>query len=513
MIRDPVSQAAATGASEKFDIVILTVGFGIERDGTISDWRNEESGQPSLNQPRRTYLISGQGDGAMIDLLRLRISQYRQDRILDELFHGKTNLFGAIREMHSRHSDSNGSGLFDSLEALSKKCNLQIEFQEVTEALTRRLRRDTDVILYLRVKKISELFDPVNTRISFQNKLLVYLPYKCGGFIPSSLNESFLITQYSIASGNIVRRHGTLRDEQLQRILSTTLFKALQKRRGSAIPDPLSQPDHVIWSGGYFDLPGPLEHTAGPDDPIREHWCREYLPGPTALLATAFCSGLAGMLRTAHPAAGRLRVTLHRAITVGNEELLQQICDYQGTDDARGLTSSAARTFPAKNATIGLAYRCRQIIRSVKGIKADELRSAMDLLNLNTASRSMAADVRFVLAIPILEPEEDRKFTAPNPVVGVIYVDSKAEDFFIDDEELGKLVSVTQHFIDGIEQSKAKLDRIRNIPLTGLGTGPPAAENIPGNVSRVLEIVRSVRTPLSRGPLQLNFDYSDFVPV
>jgi hypothetical protein len=97
------AQMRAVGSSESFDVVVLAVGFGPERDGATSYWRNENLGQSSLDQPRRSYLVSGQGDGAMIDLLRLRISQYRQDRILDELFFGKNSLLTSIKSLHKNY--------------------------------------------------------------------------------------------------------------------------------------------------------------------------------------------------------------------------------------------------------------------------------------------------------------------------------------------------------------------------------------------------------------------------
>jgi hypothetical protein len=83
--------SSTRGNSDRFDIVILAVDFGVET-GDPSYWRNETFGQPSLNRPRATYLVSGQGDGAMIDLFRLRISQFRQDRILEEMFGDKPKL-------------------------------------------------------------------------------------------------------------------------------------------------------------------------------------------------------------------------------------------------------------------------------------------------------------------------------------------------------------------------------------------------------------------------------------
>lgn len=90
--RDPAIPAnplggiwASAGLTEKFDIVVLTVGFGLEQGGQTSYWRNETFAQPQIGQARMTYIVSGAGDGAMIDLFRLRIAQFRQDRILTEL--------------------------------------------------------------------------------------------------------------------------------------------------------------------------------------------------------------------------------------------------------------------------------------------------------------------------------------------------------------------------------------------------------------------------------------------
>jgi FAD-NAD(P)-binding len=518
------AQPTAIGATENFDIVILAVGFGLERGDTKSYWRNEILGQPNLDQGRRTYLISGQGDGAMIDLLRLRISQYRQDRILDELFHGRGTLLDALREIHREYStDSHKCGLFNTLELLAIDQNCAADFLAVCEEMARRLRRDTEVILHLKVRKLSELFDPRKTRISFQNKLLVYFLYKCGGFFPSSLEEILLTQQHSIPHERIIRRHGTLRDEQLKRLLSDELYESLERRRGRAVPDPFSQSDKMRWSGGYFGFPGPLKNAAGPDDPIRESWRNEYLPGPTMLVARSFCASLAGALLERHSEPGRLRVTLHRTLPFHDEEeLLQQTCDYEGTKDARGATSSAARTFPARNATIGLAYKCRRIVRSVQDAKPETLQQAMGLLQLNVASRTMSGNVGFLLAIPILQPEEPLRFHAPSPVAGIMFIDSTAHGFFIEDDELKMLVSMIDHFVYSLTRESesfvgngpvAVLDRICNVPLKRLGTAVPRPEPLPDNVKHAFELVSAMPPPRTQRPFQFNFDYSDFIPV
>lgn len=110
--------SVATGGSQEFDIVILAVGFGLERDQALSYWRNEILAQPNLDRPRLIYVVSGQGDGAMMDLFRLRIAQFRQDRILSELFEGKAALLAKLRTLQETYQDNaSKGGLFDALES------------------------------------------------------------------------------------------------------------------------------------------------------------------------------------------------------------------------------------------------------------------------------------------------------------------------------------------------------------------------------------------------------------
>ena len=519
--RDPADGRAleqgtvAQGLSDDFDMVILATGFGSERGGALSYWRNETLGQPSLDKPRQTFLVSGQGDGAMIDLLRLRISQFRQDRILDELFHGRRNLLPAVKQLHATYTaDVHKKALLSDLERLETNISTNAEFRAVCDDLVRRLRRDTEVILQLRVKKLSELFDLENNRISFQNKLLVYLLYKCGGFVPSALNEADLIAQYGIESDHIIRRHGTMRDEQLKACLSSSLYDAISTQRGKAKPDPFSQRDNERWPGGYFGFPGKSRDAGQVDDQAREHWRKEYLPGPTELLATSFCAAVAGILLCRHTEMGRLRLTLHRAMSFRNEELLQQTCDYLGTADARGKTSAAARTFPAANGTIGVAYSCRQIVRSKQGADPAALKASMAHLNLNAASRQMSGGVRFVLAIPLLQPEAANLFISPTPVVGVIYIDSMAEHFFIDDDELRSLARMSEVFLLALERAESRpFDRIKNVQLRTLGNSVPPASPFPEKVRGELELVAQVSPPRVSTPFQFNYDYSDFIEI
>jgi FAD dependent oxidoreductase len=505
---------SAIGGSSTFDVVILAMGFGLERDGALSYWRNETISQPNLSAARQTFLVSGQGDGAMIDLLRLRIAQFRQDRILDELFGGKAVLLDAIIELQRQYRNDRKQGMFDALEELTSSNELGSEVSEVTHALSKRLRRDTEVILHLRVRKFAELFDPASTRISFQNRLLVYFLYKCGGFFPSTADESDLQRQHAIPEERVIRRHGTLRDEQIEGTISRKLWEAIERRRGNATPDPLSQTDDVLWPGGYFGFAGSTSDAARISDAVRQRWRKEYLPGPTVLIATAFCAALSGFIQAAHREVGRLRVTLHRAITFGNEELLQQACDYVGSEDAGGAISTAGRTFPVEGATIGMAYRCRRIVRSSPTVSSSRLRQAMESLDLSTASRSMSHAVRFVLAIPILEPARVGEFTGSEPVVGVLYVDSTASEFYINNAQLRTMATMAQSYIIGLERvSPAECGRTRNVPTTRVTDVIKPAGTLPISIQDALELVEEIDPPVTANAFQLNFDHSDFIPV
>src|SRR5262249_2863763 len=147
------------------------------------------------------------------------------------------------------------------------------------------------------------------------------------------------------------------------------------------------------------------------------------------------------------------------------------------------------------------------------GANPEQLRTTMSSLNLHAASRTMSGGVGFVLAIPILQPEESHRFVKPSPVAGVIYVDSEAPGFFISDEELHSLVAMTQEFVDALLRASAEdFERIHN-PFAALSDVVPPAETLSRDARRVLELVSRVEPPKTSRPFQFNFDYSDFLPI
>lgn len=497
---------SAKGDSDRFDVVILAVGFGVET-GDPSYWRNENFGQPSLNRPRATYLVSGQGDGAMIDLFRVRISQFRQDRILEELFGDKPALIAELKKLKDLFRQDYPA-IYQRFEALNTGTSTAGQMAEVIAALGRRLRRDTDAVLRLKVRSLADLLEPATSRMSFQNALLTYVLYKCGGFAPSTEEEGVLLERFAIADDHIIRRHGTKRLEQLSRIVGEDLYKSIAARRDAA-PAYNRQLAEGCWPGGYFGHPGRSDEVRTVDDSVRRSWRKEYLPGATAVIASTLCGAVAAAIERIKPEAFHFRVTLHRTLVIGSEELLQQCCDYVGRElvDAVG---TAGRTLPASAGTIGQAYETRRIVRTKQGAIYDEMEREMIELGLEDAARNMLDDVTYVLAIPVVQPDTD--FFSPSPTAAILYIDSRSPGFWLDDGQVDELRALLERSIGALESGGEALGRLRNLPLRDRSESPPA--DAPGLREHVtLEIVESVKPAATAAEFVLNFDHSDLGPA
>lgn len=500
------------GRSQDFDMVVLAVGFGLETH-KFSYWRNEELAQPGLEQRSSTFLVSGQGDGAIVDLLRLRISQFRQDRILAELFDGRNELISMLRELKQRFENEAAVSLYEAFDSLTKLDGAAgVQMEEARQALAIRLRRDTEVVLKLRkdVRGIADLLGPGKLKASFQNALLLYLLYRCGGFVPASGPLKAIAARYRIAEPYIVTRHGTDRLTPFKRLLPDRLYQQIEGDWEDNNCRKFHQSAETLWPGGYFGSPGRSGDPKQASYDTRTEWRKEYLPGPTALMATSVAGAVAGHILAIRPETQHLRLTLHRAIRIHDEDLLQQSCNYVGRGELDTRPTSA-RTFPALNATIGQAFVTRKTIRSRPGVKPAELSKAMSRLDLNSASREMSSSVAFVAAVPILQPEE--QFFGPSPVCAVLYFDSRDPTFDLSDGDFETLSEIVSRSVEAASLAVANaLDRIDNIPLLEIETVPSGAQELRSDVLDELQIVTPEPPRLSHA-FTFNFEHSDLAAL
>lgn len=196
------------GNAARFDTVILATGFGLERESptyqTESYWRNEQIAQPILDGNRRSYVISGYGDGALVDLCRLTIERFRQDTIVYELFGGN------LEEIENR--------MRTDLERIGPSANLFPYFRSIDqellvrahEQLSARVRKDTAVTLHIggkdgAIRSLSEIFGPTSSRL---NRLLTYLLHRAGAFSTCVSDLDDCVCSHHVPVDAVLCRHG-----------------------------------------------------------------------------------------------------------------------------------------------------------------------------------------------------------------------------------------------------------------------------------------------------------------
>jgi hypothetical protein len=198
------------GASEKFDVIIAAPGYSLEANTPLY-WQNEQLSQPVLDGGQQNYLVSGYGDGAIVDLCRLTISRFRQDTILKDLFgpalkETEEEVLNALQTERTSYHDL----LSRRLEPITRPAAI---------ALAKRIRRDTNVIMHLSGRNANRSIDVAfEHQSSFLNKLLFYLLYKCGAFAPNFDTLEDALRSKGIDDSSLVRRHGSSPEEYVRRL-------------------------------------------------------------------------------------------------------------------------------------------------------------------------------------------------------------------------------------------------------------------------------------------------------
>ncbi len=203
------------GSKCGFDAIVLATGFGLEEGtdgvgGSASYWRNDRLGQPELSGSRRTHLISGFGDGALVDLCRLTIERFRQDTILYELFGDDLEVLeDELRDHLAGDFGRTSANVYDMLEGSLSDRSKGL-FDEARKRLLTRLRKDTIVVLHAsgRENSNSSLKDLFGPHSSFLNRMLLYLLYRCGGFVLVMGDLEAARREFDVRDERVVRRYG-----------------------------------------------------------------------------------------------------------------------------------------------------------------------------------------------------------------------------------------------------------------------------------------------------------------
>lgn len=242
-----------SGASEQFDAIVIASGFGTEvSSGKIdarSYWRNDTLGQPVLNGTKETFLISGFGDGAIVDLCRLTIERFRHGRILEDIWGNKVN------QVEDRLRKKGFSAAVDGSD-LRNAYNNSPEFSsivsDITTRLKTRLRKDTLVVLHLGGKppsRNSSIWDAVSGRSSFLNKLLLLGLFEAGALVPRFAPLATVRKEFGVKDHRLIIRHGVApQREVLGLFVDADMITSSLERMQSLD----NQVPKELWPLGYF---------------------------------------------------------------------------------------------------------------------------------------------------------------------------------------------------------------------------------------------------------------------
>ena len=147
----------ADGQLETFDVVVLAVGFGLERGGPgrVAYW-NDADGLDGIAEGS-SVLVSGFGDGGLADVLRLCLPDIRQDSLIELVRHVPIETRRQLVE-----AEKNFDGRSGSLDEFYSK----LRIEQVTQILADSTLPRTPVTL----AGLGHLYDP---RSAILNRFLI----------------------------------------------------------------------------------------------------------------------------------------------------------------------------------------------------------------------------------------------------------------------------------------------------------------------------------------------------
>ncbi len=172
-------------ASQEFDIVVLAIGFGIENrfalpgTETASYWR--DAGVPGAEidgNARPAFLVSGNGDGGLIDLIAAASATFRHDDIVRGIAQrpGVQALRNSLLAIDAQALDAEAIGLgFDFIAAYDDAIGDQVEALGLVDQMREQLRDGVQLFFQTREPEL------LSVKTARLNRLAVYLLTKACG--------------------------------------------------------------------------------------------------------------------------------------------------------------------------------------------------------------------------------------------------------------------------------------------------------------------------------------------
>lgn len=148
------SQQGNIASSAGFSVVILALGFGVEKPGHLEEnkewnsyWKDNSVHQPHVDlsgtEKHQNILVTGNGDSGLIDLIRAKLHDSSPNSIAQLLYQHQADLKSVVREICVIEG-ADRAGQLTSEDLTQQYCALD---SRVDRILAQRVRQDTTVIL------------------------------------------------------------------------------------------------------------------------------------------------------------------------------------------------------------------------------------------------------------------------------------------------------------------------------------------------------------------------------
>ncbi len=296
--------------------------------------------------------ISGIGDGALIDLVRVCLRGFKHDRLVDDLFGDLSLLVARLREIRDAHleqlSINPSATLGEQLKTLRDEPSetaLGSEIKKLRDRIAGRFRSDARAILNGPTSSFSRVLNARGR--SFLNVVLAYCLYEAKAFSYIGGRCSYVansgaaqIQGYGkLRFDESIIRHGTERKRVLRAV-------GLRKKEIRALFDKQSRVDPRcsavrLWEPGWWSLP--------PEPVANDYWWLERVPRAELIVAAIALGPLEAHIRSLPSMNGcNFRATLHRCMQYSSRDNLQcyqQVAPYVGDATGNRLQGRSGRVF------------------------------------------------------------------------------------------------------------------------------------------------------------------------
>ncbi len=458
--------------------IIYCTGYGIE-EGALSDvptpsyWRNDLFGQITVND-KRDYFVSGDGDGALIDLFRLKIVNFSYDAFLNKLYSLKSadKLIASFRKIKEEYKKD-----LSTTFSLFNKFEKQIPEFEMLEKMFQQFifRNDVKVTLVCR----SRLESVYNLdKISFINALILYLCQnsKLFDFVKGETeikDKEFYIKK--LVRGKtvgivkqkegecIIVRHGTMRespfnnttiDEDELKVLKVKQekYKAIPSLPLWTFPDIIKSINVQNYPLGYFSsetIAYFSNFTSILNSVIKDHAKKLVFSSPKRRPVN-------------------FRVTTLRQVNINGDFAYQQISPYYGTKKSKG---NVGKVFPLSYGNVGLSISTGETVFIKSKSDINQVKKYLNLEGTKGLDEAKA-----FLSFPICA-----RVTNGKAVNLVIYLDTDDEEFLDDGSVFESIVACCSGLQDSIQKSlniDLYMDELVHSP-------PPVSSNLTKNFIKI----------------------------